>query len=132
MCWKLELIHALLIISITSVLWTKHFVYGVVMRPLRSITLSTDIVNISNRLAKVFLSQQLRDVQVQCATSYWWTTLQFYLLAVFSVMSSSEFLESQKRMVAVNDIEIVDNKMQASNPVRVNGFPCGNRAENIL
>lgn len=59
-------------------------------------------------------------------------TMQFYLMAVFSVMSSSEFLESQKRMVAVNDIEIVDIEMQASNTVRVNGFPCGYRAEDIL
>lgn len=88
MCWKLELIQALLIISITSVLWTKTFcvlgshgstkVHYVIDGYWEHLQPTSQSVSVS-----VSTTTRRSSVQVKCATSYWWTTLQFYPLAVF-------------------------------------------------
>jgi hypothetical protein len=96
MCWKLELIQALLTISITSVLWTKTFcvwgghafaeVHYVIDGYWEHLQPTSQSVSFSKT---TWRSSLMRDFLLV-------DTMQFYLMAVFSVMSSSEFLESQK------------------------------------
>lgn len=89
--------------------WFRMFPLPSNVKRYDAITLSIDFGNISGGLAKLFLSQQLCDVEFKfkCGQSI---GAHVAILSagspVFSVMFSSGFLESKTRKVAIDDIEI--------------------------